>query len=133
MDEIGYKAWGLIPVDGQLSTTGPSILNPPMLVNLALDGGASLVFELAVAATTLHIRIKTTAISAAPNPNQSYQLYTGPTTEQWQLGQIDPWSVDYDGPTAQFNTKITAPGPFLKLHYSGPLGIVITSAHFSII
>jgi len=131
MSEIGYKAWGLIPMDDAQTSTAPTVFNPPMLVNLALDGGTSLVFQMASAPSPLHILINTTAVSADPNPNQSYQLYSGSTAEHWQLGQIETWSVDYDGATAQFSTILKTPSPFLKLHYCGELGIVITSARFS--
>ena len=70
MSEIGYKAWGLIPVDDAPTSTIPSVYQPPMLVNLALDSRASLVFQLSRAVDNLHVRFHTTAVSADQEPEQ---------------------------------------------------------------
>lgn len=131
MSEIGYKAWGLIPVDDAPTSAIPSVYQPPMLVNLALDSRASLVFQLSGTTDTLHVRFHTTAVSADPEPDQSFQLFTGPTAGQLTQAQIAPWSMQYDGAITEYSTELKKSQLFLKLHYCGGLGIVITSAHFS--
>ena len=131
MREIGYKAWGLIPVDDAPTSVIPSIYQPPMLVNLALDSRASLVFQLSETAESLHVRFHTTVVSADPEPDQSFQLFTGPTAEQLTQGQIESWSMQYDGAITEYSTELKKSQLFLKLHYCGDLGIVVTSAHFS--
>ncbi len=102
-----------------------------MLVNLALDRKASLVFQLKSVVQSLRVHFNTTAVSADPQPDQSFQLFTGPIAESLEPGQIESWTMQYDGPTVQFSTALKNPQTFLKLHYCGDLGTVITSAHFS--
>ena len=131
MSEIGYKAWGLIPIDDAPTSTIPSVYQPPMLVNLALDSRASLVFQLSRAVDNLHVRFHTTAVSADQEPEQSFQLFTGPTADQLTQGQIEPWSMQYDGAIAAYSMELKKSQLFLKLHYCGGLGIVVTSAYFS--
>lgn len=131
MSEIGYKAWGFIPIDDAPTTNPPSVYHPPMLVNLALDSGASLVFQLREAVSSLHVQINTTAVSADTDPNQAFKLLNGPTADHLTLADNSSWEMQYDGPIAQYSTELKNSQLFLKLHYSGGLGIVVTSAHFS--
>lgn len=131
MSEIGYKAWGLIPIDDAPTTNPPSVYQPPMLVNLALDCKASLVFQLSEAVSSLHVQINTTAVSADTDPDQALQLLVGPTADHLIQGETSSWQMQYDGPIAQYSTELKNSQIFLKLHYSGDLGIVVTSAYFS--
>lgn len=132
MSEIGYKSWGLIAVDDELTTTLPTTFNPPMLVNLALDRGASLVLELATAPPPLlHLAIETTAISAGSDPAVSFCILTGLAADALNRCADSPWEIHYDSYYAQIQTTIVNPAPFIKLHYIGALGSVITRINFS--
>ncbi len=133
MSEIGYKSWGFISVDDELTTTVPTAFNPPMLVNLALDRGASLVLQLASSPPPLiNLTIETTAVSANADPAASFCLLTGATADVLHSCAERPWEMHYDGYYAQIQTTIADPASFIKLHYIGALGSVITRINFSI-
>jgi hypothetical protein len=74
MSEIGYKSWGLIAVDDELTGLAADALNR------CADS---------------------------------------------------PWEIHYDSYYAQIQTTIVNPAPFIKLHYIGTLGSVITRINFS--
>ena len=63
MQEVGYKSWGLVPVDSDPVSGMPSSTNPQMISTLALDPGASLVIELGEPLPELHMQLRLTALS----------------------------------------------------------------------
>ena len=132
MREISYLRWGLIPIDDAPRETPPTVFNPPMLTNMAFDGGASLVFELGEAAQRLHIEVQTTASSAIAHPGEGFQIFSGPALTALAPRSDLEWDMRYDGAWALYTALIEAPDLFVKLHNASGQSTVVTRAHFAV-
>ncbi len=130
MSEITYTSWGLIPFDDDVLSTEPTAIRPPMIGNLALDKGASLVFELSNSTNPLTVRLITTAFSAA-EANKPFQLLKGAPDNRFEPLDIGEWKLQYDGQFAHFTTTVEAANRRIKLHCCAASSIVLTSVHFS--
>ena len=64
MQEIAYRSWALISDDGDPANSEATITVAPVITNVAIDRGASLVFELSESFANLPITLSTTALSA---------------------------------------------------------------------
>ena len=55
MQELAYRSWALISVDADPAGTEATVTAAPVIVNVAIESGASLVFELAESFAKLSI------------------------------------------------------------------------------
>lgn len=129
MSTIGYTNWGLIPIEDDILTGKPTTSHPPMLVNLALDRGASIVLELPLRPAQLNIEIATTAVSAPP-ADDGFTLYTAVENSNFEA-IATTWHIQYDGQSALFTSAIQTPGCYLKIHNSYPKSIIVTRVELS--
>ena len=75
MQNIGYIRWAYIPVDSDPKNNEITTWNPPVLTNMALDDGASLVIDLSYSLTYINIFIQTTAFSKPVDPDLSLNIF----------------------------------------------------------
>ena len=129
MSDIAYIQWGLIHLEEDVTTSKPTTMHPPMLSNLALDMGASILFQFKTKPGDMQVGIATTAVSA-PITNPPFTLYTGNQTDVFQEVKAT-WHSQYDGPSTIFSSEINILGSFLKIHNEHPKSIVVTNVAFN--
>ena len=123
MADIAYKTWSLIYRDLEPSQQEPTVRNPPMMPNIAVDAGGSLVFSLVGEHAALRAHVTVTALSAEGRRDGFLQVLSG------AAGALQPvpasWSSRPDGANVVLTASLPAAGPSLKLHLpSGPTLVV---------
>jgi hypothetical protein len=131
MEEIGYKSWSLLPVDGEPLAGEPKVSRPPMMSALALDQGSSLVFQLARVPSSLQIALEVTAISAEKRSSHFCKIFTGATADRYAEVAHPGWEYALEGPYATFTTRISPATLFVKLHFTEAPSLVVNRVVFS--
>ena len=115
MQEIGYRSWGMIPADPDPSSGEATIFNPPMLTTLALDPGASLVFEFDAAPGRLHVSVEVTAITAEGRGSDIFRTFTGPANGSFREASRSGWDKAPQGLYVAFSADVEKVEKYLKL------------------
>jgi|GEM_PF-797695 len=131
MQEVGYKSWGLVPVDSDPVSGMPSSTNPPMISTLALDPGASLVIELGEPLPELHMQLRLTALSTESETGANMKLSTARTEGTFTPLSVADWEKSFEGMDAVFSIQVQNVGPYLKLHSQANATLVISKTTLS--
>ena len=115
MEELGYKSWGLVPVDSDPASGVPSHVHPPMITTLALDPGASLVIELQAPPADLELQMRLTALSTEGESGSNMKLLTAATEAAFTAIPAS-WEKEFEGMDAVFTVRVSHPGQQLKIH-----------------
>jgi hypothetical protein len=131
MSLIAYKSWGLIPVDPEPTEGECNSLNPPMMSNLALDGGASLFFLFGQSHAALQVGIETTALSAEGVTPEIFSFYTGSQSDNFH--RLSPTQAEkgYEGEFAVFTLSVSNCDLFFKVHNQSTRMMIINKIAFS--
>ena len=132
MPEVRYLSWSLIHSDSEPERTPPTTTHPPMLSNVALDSGSSLIFELeSPKSNSLTVAIKATALSADKPTIDPFRSYTGQSPGAYTELPKTRWHKNPDGINISFTTRVEQALKFLKLHGISKKGLVISGASFT--
>ena len=77
MEAIRIRHWGFIPVDTDPTRGAPLELSPPMFTAVAMERGASIVFEYSVSPGIVDITVEVTALSGGDRGPHLFRLYSG--------------------------------------------------------
>ncbi len=130
MKNVAYRNWGFIPVDDDVTAGDPTITRPPMLGNLALDRGTSLVLELASCPAKLRLSISATAVSA-PGTDPGLSLLAAQTRGAYRPIEHTAWETQYEGSLAVLSCEVSDPSTLLKIHHTHPKSLIITRVECS--
>jgi hypothetical protein len=131
MQEVGYKSWGLIPVDSDPSSTMPTSDHPPMISTFALDRGASLVIELAEPLEEVHLRMRVTALSTESESGSNLKLLSG-RSEVLEPLIAEEWEKSFESMDAVFTIRLQTIGPYLKIHSQAKGTLIIITVNLSV-
>jgi hypothetical protein len=132
MQEIGYRSWGLVPVDSDPSSGMPSSTHPPMISTLALDRGASLVIELAEPLAEVHLRTRLTALSTEGETGSNMRVLSARAEGAFEPLSTVEWEKTFEGMDAVFTVPLRNVGPYLKIHSQGNATFVISTVNLSV-
>ena len=132
MQEVGYRSWGLVPVDSDPSAGMPSSTHPPMISTLALDRGASLVIELAEPLAEVQLRTRLTALSTEGETGSNMRLLSARTEGAFESLPTAEWEKTFEGMDAVFTVPLRDVGPHLKIHSQGNATFVISTLTLSV-
>ena len=132
MQEIGYRSWALIAVDGDPAVSEATITVPPVITNVAIERGASLVFELSESFAKLAITLRTTALSAEGRDDLC-RVFVGSSASDLHELAVEGWKKTIDGLVAVFEGEVAGNGTDLhvKLHFDTGPKLIVTGATFS--
>ena len=130
MPTIVYTGWALIPVNDDPLTERPYAMNPPMMVAIALDPGASLVAQLKEAPSELTASVTTTALSAEGQPEEPFKVYTASATGNFRLLDVGAWDVSIAGADAVFSARLSGAAEFIKLVSQCAIPLVVNTIDF---
>ena len=133
MQEVGYRSWGLVPVDSDPASGVPSSTHPPMISTLALDRGASLVIELKAPVAELHLRMLLTALSTEGESGSNMKLHSARTEGAFEPATASDWEKNYEGMDAVFTVRLLSVGPHLKIHSQAKATLIISTVTLSIL
>ncbi len=132
MQEVGYKSWGLVPVDSDPSSGMPSSTHPPMISTLALDHGASLVVEFNEPLTEVHLRMRLTALSTEGETGSNMILSTARTEGRFDPLSTEEWTKSFESMDAVFEVRLLNVGQFLKIHSQANATLIISTVTLSV-
>ena len=133
MQDIAYSSWALISVDDDPATSEASITVAPVITNVAIDPGASLVFELSESFANLSITLRTTALSAEGRDGLC-RIFAGSSASNLrELAVERGWEKTIDGLVAVFEGEVAGNGTdrYVKLHFDTGPKLVVTAVAFS--
>ena len=133
MQDIAYSSWALILVDGDPATSEASITVAPVITNVAIDRGASLVFELSESFANLSITLRTTALSAEGRDDLC-RVYVGSgASDLRELVVEGGWEKTIEGLEAVFEGEVAGNGTdrHVKFHFDTGPKLVVTAVAFS--
>ena len=119
MSQVAYKSWGLLPHDPEPPTTGLQISNTPMMTTVAMDEGASLVFELGSAISSLIVDSEVTTLSAESIQEDLFAVFTGDNEDSFHRLEGISWERNAEGLFVVFSARIPRSERYLKLHFEG--------------
>ena len=133
MQEIGYRSWALIAVDDDPATSEATVTVPPVITNVAIERGASLVFELSESFAKLSITLRTTALSAKGRDDLCRVFAGSSASDLHELAVEGVWKKTIDGLVAVFEGEVAGNGIDLhvKLHFDTGPKLIVTAATFS--
>ena len=132
MQEVGYKSWGLVPVDSDPSSGMPSSTHPPMISTLALDRGVSLVIELAEPLPEVHLRMRLTALSTEGETGSNMKVSSARTEGAFEPLSAVEWEKSFEGMDAVFTAPLLNVGPYLKIHSQASATLVLSTLTLSV-
>ena len=131
MSTINYSSWALIPASADPLTARPHSTNVPMMITVALDSGASLVFQLTEgierAAT---IEVKATALSCEGQPDPPFAIYSGSATGNFRELSVDHWTKSVVGPDAILTAELPQCDEFVKLVSMAATTLIVNTVTF---
>ena len=133
MSEIPYRSWALISVDDDPATSEATVTMPPVITNVAIERGASLVFELSESFAKLFIALRTTALSAESRDDLC-RIYAGSSVSDLrELAVEGGWQKTIEGLVAVFAGEVAGNGTdrHVKLHFDTDPKLIVTGAAFS--
>ena len=133
MQEIAYRSWALISDDGDPANSEATITVAPVITNVAIDRGGSLVFELSESFANLSITLSTTALSAGGRDDLC-RIYAGASASDLrELAVEGGWEKTIEGLVAMFEGEVTGNGTdrYVKLHFDTGPKLIVTAVAFS--
>lgn len=130
MQQIGIRAWGIIPVDTDPSHGAPVGMRPPMYVAMALDRNTSLVFHLRASPARLVVELEATALTGAGRGPQPFQLATGTQMDAYRALPPTMWEARAEGMYVVFAAAVSGVADFLKITLVESRPMVINRASF---
>jgi len=130
MAQLAYRSWGLIAVDAEPLTGVPSSARPPMLTSVAVDGGASLVFELASHGGDVAVRLEATALSAEGRKTDAFEVYTG-SGESFSALPGASWEKTMEGMSGVFSCDLSGVASYVKLRSKAGDSLIVTAVQFT--
>ena len=131
MSTINYLSWALIPASADPLTARPHAPNSPMMTTVALDSGASLVFQFKAgiekAAT---IEVKATALSSEGQPDSPFAVYTSSATGDFRGLSVDQWTKSVVGPDAILTAELPQSDEFVKLVSMAATTLIVNTVTF---
>jgi len=126
MQRVGYTRWAYLPVDNDPKNNQINSWNPPMLPNLALDDGSSLIVDLSSSFDGINLFIKTTAFSSPVDPDSALGLFSAEKNNSFNEVDHTSWETIREGNFVNNKSKIESGFPLsrLKIYYNGPTIIV---------
>tara|TARA_B100001250_G_scaffold200092_1_gene171604 strand:+ start:2879 stop:3289 length:411 start_codon:yes stop_codon:yes gene_type:complete len=126
MECVGYTRWAYLPVDKEPKNNQITSWNPPMLPNLALDDGSSLIVDLSSNFYGINLFIKTTAFSSPVDPNSALGLFSAEKDNSFNEVDHTSWETIREGNFVNNKSIIESPFPLsrLKIFHKGPTIIV---------
>lgn len=123
MSDLPYRKWSLIPRDPEPEQGRPTVINPPMMSTIALDGGASLVFTLDRA--PMSAKLTATALTSDSRRGEFLQVYGGGVQGDFLRAPVT-WGRVQDGMHVVFSASLSTAGTCVKLHLpKGPTLVVV--------
>lgn len=129
MAEFAYRSWGLIPVDADPPSQALSSTHPPMMTAVAVDRGASLVFELAPHGGEVAVRLEATALSSEGHPAEAFEVYSG-SADSFQAMPGVAWGKAIEGIAGVFTCRLSGVETHLKLRSIADHSLIVTAVHF---
>jgi len=130
MSRIHYTGWAIIPANDDPLTQRPYSMNPPMMVTIALDPGASLVAQLKEPPEELTAKVTATGMSAEGQPEAAFRFYAASETGDFRLLDVGAWEVSFVGSDAVFSARISGAAEFLKLIPQGARPLIVNTIDF---
>ncbi len=127
MQEVGYRSWGLVPVDSDPTSGMPSSTHPPMISTLALDRGASLVIEFAEPLSEVHLRMRLTALSTEGETGSNMKLLSARTEGAFEALSTQEWEKSFESMEAVFAVPLVNVGAYLKIHSQASTTLIIST------
>ena len=133
MQELPYSSWALVHVDDAPTSTEATSTMPPLMSNIAVDSGSSLVFELRESFSGLAIRVVTTALSAEGRDDPG-RVFVGEGPTPLRELQVDEWVKTVDGLDALFAARVSGNGRdrYVKLFFEGASTLIVSSLSFEV-
>ena len=97
MQRVGYNRWAYLPVDNDPKSNQITSWNSPMLPNLALDNGSSLIVDLSSNFDSIILFIKTTAFSSPVDPDSSLELFSAEKENSFNEVDHTSWETIREG------------------------------------
>ena len=129
MAVLAYRSWGFIPIDTDPSSQAPLSYRPPMLTAMAIDGGSSLVFELAAHQGDIEVRLETTALSAEGRGPDIAEVYSG-SANGYRPCSEHQWEKTVEGINGVFTCRLSGVGSHVKFHSRSADNLIVTSVRF---
>jgi len=133
MQRVGYNRWAYLPVDNDPKSNQITSWNSPMLPNLALDNGSSLIVDLSSNFDSIILFIKTTAFSSPVDPDSSLELFSAEKENSFNEVDHTSWETIREGNFVNNKSIIESGFPLsrLKIFYKGPT-IIVTSIELEV-
>ena len=116
MADVRYHSWSLLALDNEPESGQPTTFNPPMLANLALDPGASLVLEIeSPVPAVINLAVRTTALSSDEIASEPFRVFSGERDDHYSERPQPDWEKSAAGLEVTFAASLPGLSRFLKL------------------